>query len=731
MTLMQKLSRTPVNVSRRGFLRGAGALVLSTTLPVRPGRAQQDGEAASGPAVPAFLELHDDGTAKLLSPFIEGGQGIYTTFAQTVGEELDLAPENFSVEIAPAGPPYDVMGGFRLTGGSASTRTSYNLMRQLGASARAMLIEAAARDWDVPASELTTEPGVVLHPATGRSAPYGMLAKAAMDLPVPADVPLRDPADFRWIRTPVPRIDVRDKSTGQAKYSIDFEVEGMLLAAVRHAPRLGLAPASVSNQAEIEAMRGVDSVHLLDGAVAVVAEKYWQAVRAVQEAQIEWTEGEAQYPMPADFSSDAFRETLAATQGDLAEVESTGDAEAALQSAETVIEATYDAPFLVHGQIEPPSATARFNEDGTLDVWTTCQAPEMYQGTAAQVAGLERDQVNIHSQMLGGFFGRHFLYATANPFPQAIQLAKAVGRPVKLIWTREEDFLRDAPRPLGLARFRGAVGPDGPVALSAEVVGEGPTGRWYDAPAGQDASATEGISGKSYAIPNTLIGQVFHPNPAVIGYWRAVGHSMHDFMYEGFLDEMAEAAQQDPFEMRRALLSGNERLSTLLEAVGTLSGGWQPGPYAAEDGSQRARGVAMASPFGSEAAAISEVSVDGGEVHVHRVWVAIDPGQIVNPAIVEAQVQSAVALGVSQTLVEELTYENGEPTARNFDRYSILRPDQMPEVQVEIVESGAPMGGVGEPGLPAVGPSIVNAVARLTGQRVRSLPLSRHDFGGA
>ena len=726
---MQKLLQAaPINVSRRGFLAGSGAFVLSTSLPLRPSRAQQ-AAAEAGPSVPAFIEIHEDGTAKLLCPFIEGGQGIYTTFAQTVGEELDLAPEMFTVETAPAGPPYDVMGGFRLTGGSMSTRTSYMLMRQLGASARAMLIEAAARQWEVDASHLTTEPGFVIHPATDRNLGYGELAGAAMELPVPAEVTLRDPSQFRWIRTAVPRLDTEAKSTGKARYSIDFEVEDMLLAAVQHAPRLGLKPATIANQADIEAMRGVHSVHMLDGAVAVVAEKFWQARRAVEAAEVEWEDGEAQWPMPADFSSAGFRDELAGIQGESVEVEATGDPLSVLDAAETVIEATYDAPFVVHGQLEPPTATARFNDDGTLDVWTSCQAPEMFTGAAAAAAGLEPAQVRVHSQLLGGFFGRHFLYATANPFPQAIQLARAVGRPVKLTWTREEEFLRDAPRPLGVARFRGTVNQDGPQAIAVDVIGEGPTGRWYKAPPGGDLSATEGISGKSYAIPDSRVGQIFHPNPAVIGYWRSVGHSMHDFMYECFLDEMAEAASQDPFEMRRALLTGNDRLTTLLETVGTLSGGWNPGPYAGEDGSQRARGVAMASPFGSEAAAIAEVSVEGGEVAVHQVWVAIDPGQMVNPGIIEAQVQSAVALAVSETLVEELVYENGEPTARNFDMYPILRPDQMPEVHVEIVESGAPMGGVGEPGLPAVVPAIVNAVATLTGQRIRSLPLSKHDFG--
>ncbi|MBY5971932.1 molybdopterin-dependent oxidoreductase [Ferrimonas balearica] len=731
MGILDKITAraAPLNVSRRGFLAGSGALVLATTLPVRPTKAQEAGAAAEPAAVQAFLELRADGTAVLRSPFIEGGQGIYSAMAQIVGEELDLDPMAFTVESAPPGGPFGVMGGYRITGGSASTRTAYPIMRQLGASARAMLIEAAATRWDVDAATLITEPGAVVDPASGNRLGYGELAEAAMDLPVPTEVTLKEEADFRWLKTGMPRLDVRDKSTGQARYALDVEVDGMLLAAVQHAPRLGLTPSAVTNQAEIEGMRGVHSVHMLDGAVAVVAEKFWQARRAVEAAEVEWTEGEAEWPMPADFSSTGFRDTLAGASGEVVEIEAEGDAASALDAADTVIEAVYDAPFVVHGQLEPPSATARFNNDGTLELWLPNQAPEQFVGAAAEAAGIDPAQVTLHSQMLGGFFGRHFLYRTANPFPQAIALAQATGRPVKLIWTREEDFLRDAPRPLGLAKFRGAVGEDGAVSLEATVVGEGPTQRWYNAPPGSDPSASEGISGKSYALANKAIGQIPVANPAVIGYWRSVGHSMHDFMYEGFLDELAEASGQDPYEMRLQLLSGNDRLTTLLTRTAELSGGWKPGPYEAEDGTTRARGVAMASPFGSEAAVIAEVSLDRGAVRVHNIWTAIDPGTIVNPAVIEAQVQSAVALGLSETLVEELVYENGEPTARNFDMYEILRPYMMPEVHVEVIESGAQMGGVGEPGLPAVPPAVVNAVARLTGQRVRSLPLSKHDFG--
>ncbi|WMT85265.1 xanthine dehydrogenase family protein molybdopterin-binding subunit [Pelagibacterium sp. 26DY04] len=725
--------RGPLNVSRRKFLLGGAAtlavastgtgLTLATFLPTRVARAQQ-----AGVDVAAFLELLPDGTAVFQSPFIEGGQGIYSAMAQIVGEELDLDPARFIVQAAPSGDPFGVMGGMRITGGSSSVRSSYQVMRQLGASARAMLIEAAAQEWDVDASELTTEPGLIIHAASGREIAYGDLAAAAMDLPVPTEVALKDPAQFRWIRQPLARLDVRDKSTGRANFSIDFQVEDMLTAAVQHAPRLGLVPASITNQSEIEQMRGVHSVHMLAGAVAVVADKFWQARRAVEACEVEWEPGEAGVSMPEDFSSQAFRATLADEPGPGTEVEAEGDALAALEAAETVIEAAYDAPYLAHAQLEPPSATARFNEDGTLDVWLPNQAPEMFQAAIATQAGIEPENVRIHSQMLGGFFGRHFLYGAANPFRQAIALAQAIGRPVKVLWTREEEFLRDALRPMGYARFRGAVDENGPVALSIEVVGEGAASRWFGSPPDQDGGAHEGLTAKPYAIADRRVGHVVVKTPAEIGFWRSVGHSMHDYFYESFLDEMAQAAGLDPFEMRMNLLSESERHRNLLAAVGDLSGGWQPGPYTADDGTTRARGVAMASPFGSEVATIAEVSVLNDSVQVHQIWVAIDPGQIVNPAVIEAQVQSAVALGVSQTLVEELVYENGQPTARNFGPYQILRPSQMPQVHVKIIESGAPMGGIGEPGVPGVPPAIVNAVATLTGQRIRSLPLSKHSF---
>ncbi|MCU7238491.1 xanthine dehydrogenase family protein molybdopterin-binding subunit [Pseudomonas peradeniyensis] len=727
-----------VNLSRRRFLVGTtvGALVLGFGLPVGAPRVQAASTAERGTQVPAFLELRPDGSVRLLSPFMEGGQGVNTAMAQIVGEELDLDPARFLVESAPAGEAYVVMeNGLRITGGSMSVRMSYPTMRRLGALARAMLLQAGAQQLGVPVSELTTEPGKVVHAASGRSLGYGELAETAMDLPVPdpASVTLRDPSQFRWIGKPVKRLDAYDKSTGKAIYSIDIKVDGMLHAAVQHAPRLGMTVGSLRNEEQVKTMKGVHSVHQLPGAVAVVAERWFNAKRAVEALQVDWKEAAADSqvrPMPADFSTDGWRDHLAAQTGPSRDEENQGDVAGALASAKTTVEATYHNQYLNHAQLEPPSATARFNPDGSLEVWLPNQAQDMFRDDIAKRTGLDPARITLHSPLLGGFFGRHFLYDSANPYPQAIALAKAVGRPVKLIWSREEEFLRDAMRPMAVVKFRAGLDDKGlPVAIEAISATEGPT----EALAGKqgdkvDPTALEGLSGKAYAIASKRTAQIYVKGPAMLGYWRSVGNSLNDFFYESFLDELADKGGHDPFELRLQLLQGNPRLTTLLQAVAELSGGWKRGPFTAEDGSKRARGVAMASPFGSEAAVIAEVSLEGGQVRVHDIWQAIDPGSIVNPAIIEAQVNSAVSLGLSQVLLEESVWLNGMPRARNYDLYPVLPPSRMARVHVRIVESGAKMGGIGEPPLPAVAPAVANAVAQLTGQRVRSMPLSRHTF---
>ncbi|MBV6664207.1 molybdopterin-dependent oxidoreductase [Pseudomonas yamanorum] len=731
----------PVNLSRRRFLASTavGALVIGFGLPLGSGRVQAATAAAAGERgtqVPAFLEIRPDNTIRLLSPFIEGGQGTFTAMAQIVGEELDADPATFLVECAPPGEAFVVMeNGMRITGGSMSVRMSYPTMRRLGALARAMLLEAGAQALKVPVGELSTEPGKVVHAASGRSLTYGELAGRAMDLPVPdvASVKLRDPSQFRWIGKPVKRLDAYDKSTGKALYSIDMKVDGMLHAAVQHAPRLGMTVGSLRNEDQVKAMPGVHSVHRLPGAVAVVAERWWHAKRAVESIQVDWLEPTADSKvrgMPKDFSSDEHFKRLAAETGPARDDENEGDVAGTLANAKTKIEATYHNQYLHHAQLEPPSALARFNADGSLEIWLPNQAQDMFLADIAKRTGLDPSRITLHSPLLGGFFGRHFLYDSASPYPQAIELAKAVGRPVKLIWSREEEFLRDVLRPVAAVNFRGALDSDGwPVAIEAVSATEGPT----EALAGKqgeklDPTALEGLSGKSYAIPNKRIAQIYVKGPVMLGYWRSVGNSLNDFFYEAFLDEMADKGGKDPFELRLHLLRDNQRLTTLLKAVGELSGGWKRGPFVAEDGSKRARGVAMASPFGTQTAVIAEVSIENGQVKVHDIWQAIDPGSIVNPAIVEAQVNGAVSLGLSQVLLEEAVYVDGLPRARNYDLYPVLPPSRMARVHVRVIESGEKMGGIGEPPLPAVAPAVANAVATLTGQRIRSMPLSRYSF---
>ncbi|MCH1930971.1 xanthine dehydrogenase family protein molybdopterin-binding subunit [Shewanella sp. A25] len=731
----------PVNVSRRHFLLSsvglaAGAFVLSVGIPLRQTRAAQAGGMAAGTRVPAFLRITADNKIYFQSPFVEGGQGVFTAMAQIIGEELDAEPIKFIVENAPTGPDYQVVKGFgRITGGSMSVQTSYSTMRKLGALARQMLLQAGANALNVDVSELTTTPGKVVHLKSNRSLDYGQLAEQAMGLPVPdpESIKLRDPKDFRWIGAPVERLDVYIKSTGKAEYCIDIKVDDMLHAAVKHAPRLGMTVSSITNLEQVNAMRGVHSVHILEGAVAVVAPHWWDAKRAADAAQVDWIEpkGEAQGSMrfmPADFSTQSFNDMLAARKERGLDAEVKGNASKVLSEAkdDTVIEATYRTQHLRHAQLEPPSALARFNADGSLDVWCPNQAPDMFLADIAKRTGLAEDKIHLHSPILGGFFGRHFLYNAANPYPQAIILAKKVGKPIKLIWSREEEFLRDTVRPMAAVRLKAAISNNKPLALDIVSSTEGPTDAiWGRNPEKVDPTAVEGLAGKAYDIPHVRVGYDFVKSPMMQGYWRSVGNSMNDFVYECFFDEMADKAGVDPMQMRQQLLQENKRLSHLLNVVVESSGGWKRGPFTAQDGTVRARGIAMAAPFGSHAAAIAEVSIEKGQVRVHHIWEAIDPGSIVNPAIITAQIQSAAAMGVSQVLFEEVIYEKGQPLARNYNKYPMIRPKHMPEVHVSIVESGEKMGGIGEPGLPAVSPAIVNAVSHLIGRRIRSMPLSK------
>jgi isoquinoline 1-oxidoreductase beta subunit len=724
-----------VNVSRRTVMGAAGALVLAFGITPRAARAAQAAVGVPASArvnkVGAFLSIAPDGTITLQNPFIEGGQGINTAIAQIVAEEMDAELASFRVEAAPAGADYLIMFGdhMRITGGSMSVRMSYNTFRKLGATARAMLVNAAAARWSVPAGEITTKPGLCLHPKSDRSASYGALAKDAMGLPVPADVALKDASAFRLIGQPEKRLDTYDKSTGRAQYGIDVRLDGMLYGAVIHSPVNGSEPVAVDNQDAVKAMPGVVLITKLPGAVAVVADSFFRAKKAVAALDVKWGESKQ---IAADFSSAKMLADLAAQYGAAGkEAEASGDAASAIRGAAKVLEAEYNAPYLAHATMEPQNATARFNADGTLEVWVPNQSPDFYAAAAAQLTGIDPAKVTVHSPLLGGFFGRRVLYGQ-EPMVQALLLAKAAGKPVKVVWTREEDIARDHYRPFGSVKLQAAIGADGmPVAIAIAAPGEGPTGRHFKAflkDPDLDESVVEGMTAKPYAIANRMVSYVKVAQPPNIGFWRSVGHSMNDYFYESFLDECAKAGGLDPYAMRLALVKDSARHTALLKAAADLAGGWKPGVYAV-GGESRAMGCALASPFGSETATIAEVSVKGGEIAVRRLWIAVDPGAIVNPAIITAQVRGAALMGVSIALLEAITYADGRAEQTNFDSYRFLPPGMAPEIAVAIIESGAPIGGIGEVALPGVPPAIGNAVAVLTGQRVRSLPMSKTRFG--
>lgn len=725
------IAARPLNLSRRAALFGAAAGSLLLGLRTAP-RAHAQANTPTAGSLNAFLAIGPDGTVTLQCPFAEGGQGIYTGMAQIVAEELDVPMSAMRVVQAPAGRAWRTMPmgpePIRFTGGSYSTRSSYAAMRRMGASARAMLVAAAAARWGVPAAALTVEDGTVRHAASGRSASYGALAADAARLSPPAEPALKDPRAFQLIGTSAKRIDTAAKSDGSAVFGIDVRVPGMAQAAILHSPVPGSRPA-VIDDAAAKAMPGVIGVHALPGAVGVVAETWWQAHRAAQALAVTWE-------APAEAASVSSRTMLAAMQARLDEpghaAERQGDVVAAMAGAARRIEAVYDAPFLAHAALEPLNCTAQVVGD-RVTLWVGNQGPDFFAMVAAQVAGVPIENVTVNTPYLGGFFGRRFVYGPEQ-VGQAVLLAKATGRPVKVIWSREEDMKADQFRPLATAKLRAGLDAGGRlVALHTTAVGEGPLGRWlphFQADPNIDGSVVEGLVAKPYRIGARQVDLVRHPLRYPIGFWRSVGHSMNDWFMESFIDEVAHAAGQDPFAYRLGMLAPETREAVLLRAVAELAGGWRGAPYEVA-GSRRAMGLALSEAFGSLCAQIAEVSLTGDGVSVTRVWCAVDPGSIVNPTLVTRQMQSGIAYGLSAALYEEMTIENGVAQQTNFDSYRWLGPEAMPEVMVRIVESGAPMGGIGEPGTAPIAAAVSNGLFALTGTRIRSLPLAKHALRGA
>ena len=716
-----------LSMTRRKFLgvgaAGASVFLLGLTLPSCRSASEKSEEAV----INAFIGIDENGLVIFQNPFIEMGQGTYTSIPAIIAEELDIDMSMLSVVQAPPGPDYRIMfnNTTRFTGGSLSVRSSYMTMRKAGATARAMLITAAADQWGVKASECSTDPGVVLHKASGKKMSYGQLAPIAAKLKSPVDVPLKDSASFKLIGKPVKRTDSLAKANGTAEFGMDVKVDGLLHAAVKQSPVFGGSIKSFDKTAVLK-MPGVVAVEEIPNGVAVIADHYWHAKTALEQLPVIFDDG-----ANVGFSSKAYLEKLKSVLNEPGvTAENVGDSVKVLPTAAKKIEAEYHAPFLAHQTMEPMNCTALVTSDH-CKVWAPNQGADFVADTAARITGLKLEDIEVITPFLGGGFGRRFIM---DYVAQAVTLAKKLpGKPIKVIWTREEDTQHDHYRPMTAAKYRAGFDTKGnPIALHITTAGEGPMGRLNPAFLKNpdiDESIFEGGPHQPYAIPNKRADVVnISVKPVPIGYWRSVGNSQNCFFKESFIDEMAHAAAIDPVEFRRKLLADQPRFKKVLDtAVGMAN--WKSKSWQDEKGVKHALGVALHESFGSIVAQVAEVTLDNdGVVKVVRVWCAVDCGFAVNPAIVKMQMESGIAFGLSAALGEQITLEQGRVTQTNFDSYPILRPDQMPDIAVEIINSGEPLGGIGEPGTPPIAPAVCNALFLLSGQRVRSLPLSQYTF---
>ena len=705
-----------MSLTRRRFLKTSGAvasgLLLGFYVPPKGPRGYL--QAAEPFAPNAFIRITPDDAIKLIINKSEMGQGVYTSLPMLIAEELDANWEKVQVEAAPATPEYtDPNYGMQVTGGSSSVRSSWQPFRQAGASAKALLVEAAAKKWGVDKSSLRTEDGHVIY--GDKRASYGALATAAAALPVPENVALKDPKDFKLIGTNVKRIEGESKVTGQAQFSMDVKLPDMLTAVVAHPPVCGGKVKSF-NADKATAVPGVVKVKQIGSGVAVLAKDFWTARTARDEIEIEWDEGEN-----AALSTEALRKEyleLADRPGNVAEDE--GDAEATLSSAAKTVEGVYEVPFLAHAPMEPLNATAHVQAD-RCDIWAGTQAQSIDQMVAAGITGLSPAQVHIHTTLLGGGFGRRANF-TSDFVSDAVQVAHGEGVPVKTIWTREDDIQCGYYRPMFVHKVKAGVDADGmPIAwhqrLVGESIAEGTMMEQAVMQNGVDMMSVEGAAHMPYAIPNRHVEVHNAKKRLSVLWWRSVGHTHTGFVNESFLDEVAHAGGKDPFELRRELLKDQPRHRHVLELAAEKAGWGTPLPEG------RARGIAMRKSFESFVAEVADVSVDGGRVRVHKVVCAVDCGISINPWNVEAQMESAIIFGLTAALHGELTLENGRVQQSNFHDYPVLRMDETPEIEVHIVKSSEPPTGVGEPGVPPIAPAVANALFALTGKRIRKLPI--------
>jgi isoquinoline 1-oxidoreductase subunit beta len=717
-------------LSRRDFLQvgvaAGGGLLLSLSLPALIGSV--DAADASSFVPNAFIRIDGSGQVILTMPYVEMGQGTYTSIPMLIAEELEVDLKQVQLEHAPPdeklyGNPF--LAGVQATGGSNAIRATWQPMREAGAMARIMLVAAAAKRWNIDPATCHAESGQVLHAATGRRAKYGDLAADAAHMPVPENVTLKRPGEFKLIGTPAKRLDAPAKVNGTAVYGIDARPPGVKIATLAQSPVFGGRVKSVDDAAA-KAVKGVRQIVRLDDAVAVVADHMGAATKGLAALVIQWDDGPHAKLNTEDIVGELERATLnsgpvAQTTGDVDKAMAGIDAERLghiVVGSITKVEATYQLPFLAHATMEPMNCTAHVRKDG-CEVWVGSQVVARAQAAAAKTAGLPLDKVVVHNHLIGGGFGRRL---EVDGVIRAVQIAQHVDGPVKVIWTREEDIRHDMYRPYWFDRMAAGLDNKGmPVAWNHRFAGSSVIARWLP-PAfnnGLDPDTTDGAIDLVYALPNMRVEYLRVEPPGIpTAFWRSVGPSHNVFVVESFMDELAAAAKQDPVAYRRALLDKAPRAKAVLDLAAEKAGWGQPLPRGV------GRGVSMQFVFKTYMAQVAEVEVSkDGAVRVRRVVCAVDCGTVVNPDTVQAQIQSGIIFGITAALYGEITLKDGRVEQGNFDTYQILRMNEAPAIDVHIVQSSEPPGGMGEPGTSAIVPAVANAIFAATGKRLRKMPV--------
>ncbi len=705
-------------IERREFLKvsiaASGGLLIGFHLPGMATLASaQHSTTAFMPN--AFVRIGADEKITVIVNHSEMGQGVYTSLPMLLADELDADWSRVGFESAPVDPKYNHPAfGIQMTGGSSSVWSGLQQFRQAGAAARAMLVAAAAQQWNVDPSTCRTQSGTVIN-AGNRKLTYGQLASAAAKLTPPEHVQLKDPKDFKLIGKPLKRLDTPEKLNGQAVFGIDVKLPGMLTAVVARPPIFGAKMKSFDDT-RARSTPGVRKIVAVPSGVAVIADTFWQAKVARDVLRIDWDEGGM-----ADFDTSRmmqdFRER-AKTPG--TSVRKDGDFDAALSSAAKKVEAVYEVPYLSHLMMEPLNCVVDLRPD-SCELWTGTQFQTIDRANAAKIAGLPAEKVQIHTTFLGGGFGRR-----ANPASdfviEAMHIAKAAGAPIKVMWTREDDMNGGWYRPAFLHAIEGGVDASGNASCwRSRLVGQSimagtPFAAMIKGKA-YDPSSVEGVDDLPYAIPNITVESHQAEIGVPVQWWRSVGHSHTAFAVECFVDELAALAQKDPYQFRRQLLKEKPRHLGVLDLAAQKAGWDKPLPKG------MGRGIAVHFAFESYLAHVAEVSVEDSKVRVHRMVCAVDCGEYVNPNIIKAQLESGAIFGASAALYQELTFEKGRLQQTNFHTFPVMRINECPEIDSYIVESKEKAGGIGEPGVPCAAPAIANAIFAATGKRIRRLPI--------